>query len=307
MKSVLIANSLETAIPATGLTGLTNGQLLMLDYQGRVVDQTVLAELAKDDMPFHFVVGTGNGNYLVGQWLGARTLRTRTQDYTAPTAITYTIDLSGITDDMLLGYDRATIDITTDRAYSADFERVFVAGTYILFEDTVTDVTARLARQLEDVLSTVDRYYGAGEYTIVVSGTTITISAPTFRQLGVTIGGALTNGGTITRTGDPIGVGTPERVKHMMYKYGIPTWGDNPNYRRGYDPFDFPAAYGTDNSTGYDQISLEAEVGPNHPFYPEQRGMTVTQFIACATGGSVITDIVALLGYTSHIPTPTVY
>lgn len=303
MKSVLIARNLVTVMPATGLPGLALGDLIAIDYAGQVVDQARAAVLATDNQPYRFFLGLGNGKYVGGQWLGARETTVRREDYVAPTAVTVTIDFTSVTDQSLIAFTHIGFDVTTPKKYTYDYEKNWSVSVPVIFGDTVPDIVARMQPQVLKLQENINRYYGVGQYTVTLSGTTFVVTAVAGRDVNATASGAFNVPGvTNVKTGTPAGVGTPAQVREYLEKYGIPTWGDNPNYRRGQDPFNTSVAYQYDPAVeGYDMLTIEAQVDSNHPFYPTDTGMRVTQFIAADEAGTVLDDIVAMFGYTSHI------
>lgn len=291
MKSLLVANSVATAVPEGGLSGLTKGQIICVDSNGAVV--TGATEFKESDM-VQFVVGLGNGKTKCSAWINPLTVKTNTKAYVAPGKYVYAFTAIALPTTLKLGDELVvTITVQDPKCPQTYHHNVFDA-IHVVSRDSEssTDALKALKADVDKVVAKINEMYGDKSITATPdAGTTITNALTLTGKEGLffsaKLEGVLTGTLNVTAPDDLFGQGVGADVVELEKEYAVYGDGYNPSV---YHPEDwYGDIFNADATKKYKFYIAESKSPQAHAFGMDSEGMIVKSLIAFDTTGTSTT------------------
>lgn len=280
MKSLLVTSG--TA--GTNLETLARGAWAIVWDTGEV--KTSLP----DKGMYKYVVGLGDGNVISGLWLNVANKVPVKRDYNAGAVKTVTVTDFAVNTNLT---SEATLHIQTQpkNAFSGNTYQEFVATVPIISTtQTSASVEADMLVQVTELVAEINKYFGKTVISITTDSPTgikdLTFAAgDTDFNFYVNFGGAASGKTTETNT---LSFGTQAEVIELEKEMAIATFGYNPNFDAGDNPYGDVLLANEFGASGYDVIVITstAPATDQMPLHPD--GAKVEQWIAVPTGNSTL-------------------
>lgn len=296
MKSVLVANQFLTAMPSTGLAGLTRGQLIAVKADGSVL--TSASEIADTDM-IQFVVGLGDGATKNGVWVNPKRVMYKKAEYHEPASKTITFSNIAYNKNKAYQGFHATLYITLPAKNAFDGQWGYTREATVPYFDaneTAADFLARFKAEIDKVVKEINDYFGTTMLTTTpASGTTISTSLVLTGAKGINFNASIegiVDADKTVGSEDTNGVGTYAQINLLEKETDVASVGYNPNFRVGRNPYG--DIFLADAAKKYNVYTLLTQADRTHPFNINTLGMGLVQWIAFDNTGTA-TNLEAVL------------